>query len=63
MPAELALVLVALLVFGVVAAAAGALFARALDFPGFAAAEGLERAGLALLVGIAALPVCLDLAG
>lgn len=61
--AELALVLVALLIILIVVAAAGALFARVLGFPGFARAEGLERAGLALLVGLTALPISIDLAG
>ena len=63
MLAELAHVLVALIVLVALVTAAGALFARALGFPGFAQAGGLERVGLALLVGLAALPVVLDLAG
>jgi len=41
---------------------AGALFAR-LSFPGFDEARGYERAGLALLCGLACLPVVLDWAG
>lgn len=58
--AELRSVLIALapLVVG-----AGALFARALRFPGFARADLVGRAGKALLVGLACLPVLLELAG
>ncbi len=42
----------------------GRLFAGVLAFPGFFEAPGiLERAGLSLLVGIATMPVLLDLAG
>ena len=42
----------------------GRLFAGALAFPGFSEARSvLERAGISLLVGIATMPVLLDLAG
>jgi len=41
----------------------GALFARALRFPGFIEAGLVERAGIALLCGCASLPLTLDVAG
>jgi len=42
---------------------AGALFARALAFPGLASATPPQRLGISLLSGLACLPVLLDLAG
>jgi hypothetical protein len=53
----LAFLLMSLLILG-----GGALFAKALRFPGFVEAAAIERAGIALLCGFACLPVLLDLA-
>lgn len=52
-----------MVIFLAIVAPAGARFAETLAFPGFAEARGVERAGLALLCGLACLPVALDLAG
>lgn len=51
-----AFLLMSLLILG-----GGALFARALRFPGFVEATAIERAGIAIICGFACLPVLLDL--
>ncbi len=54
---------VSVLIFLFLLLAAGAFCARLLRFPGFDEVRGFERAGQAMLCGLACLPVCLDLAG
>ena len=61
--AEYAETLIAFLFTFALVLGSGALFARALRFPGFVETGLIERAGIALLCGYAGLPVTLDLAG